>query len=60
MKHCQHMSQLISESQDRPLKPSEKMEMMMHIAICPACRRYRQQLHSLRNQIKLLKNKRPY
>ena len=45
---CKQASQLISQSLDHPLSWSEKVRLKLHLLICDACTRFKQQLDLLR------------
>lgn len=47
-KKCVHHSETISRSMDAPLRPGERAGLWLHLRLCRACRRYRQQLLRLR------------
>lgn len=44
---CRQATQLLSERQDRPLVLHEKMALGLHTRLCPACRRFGQQMVTL-------------
>lgn len=54
MLDCKEASQLISESFDRPLSLSERWQLKVHLWMCDACRRFKQQLNQLRQHLKVL------
>lgn len=54
MLDCKEASQLISESLDRPLSLSERWQLKVHLWMCDACRRFKQQLNQLRQHLKAL------
>ena len=45
---CKQASQLISQSLDRPLSLSSRIELKFHLLICDACSRFKKQLNRLR------------
>lgn len=47
MLNCRKATQLLSERQDRPLQISEKLSLSLHTGMCPACRRFGQQMATL-------------
>lgn len=49
---CKQASQLISQSLDRRLSWQERLSLRLHTIICDACRRFSQQLHTLRVALK--------
>lgn len=52
MLKCKEACALLSESQDRKLSRTEKLSLLVHLAVCPHCRRYRRQLGFVRTQLK--------
>ena len=42
--NCQHSTELISQSQDRPLKWKEKFALRVHLFFCKYCRRFSNQM----------------
>lgn len=48
---CKQASQLISQSLDRPLSWYELMRLRLHLILCDACKRFRQQLYLLRHSL---------
>lgn len=53
---CKQASQLVSQSLDRPLSWSERVQLRFHLFICKACNRFKQQLNQLRIAIQQLKD----
>ncbi len=53
---CKQASQLVSQSLDRPLSWSERVQLKLHLLICDACRHFKQQLNQLLIAIQQLKN----
>lgn len=53
---CKQASQLVSQSLDRPLSWSERVQLRFHLLICNACQRFKQQLNQLLKAIQQLKN----
>jgi hypothetical protein len=49
---CRRASQLISQSLDRKLSLSERLSLRIHTLICDPCRRFGQQLRTLRDTFK--------
>ena len=45
---CKQASQLISQSLDRPLSLSSRLQLRFHLFICDACTRFKFQLNQLR------------
>lgn len=52
MLKCKEACALLSESQDRKLSRAEQLSVLVHLAVCPHCRRYRRQLAFVRTQLK--------
>lgn len=52
MLSCKEVTHLLSESQDRPLGMSEKMQLEMHLAICKGCKNFKSQMSFLREACK--------
>ena len=48
MLSCKQASQLISASLDRPLTLSERIVLRLHLIICKYCKRFSQQLQTMR------------
>lgn len=57
MLNCYEASQLISQSLDRPLSFSERLQLKVHLLMCDACRRFKQQLNQLKQHLKALMQK---
>ncbi|RDL45346.1 zf-HC2 domain-containing protein [Marinomonas piezotolerans] len=45
---CKQATQLLSETLDRPLSKKEAFALKVHTAMCPACRQFGKQMHTLR------------
>ena len=56
MLSCKEVTQLLSESQDRQLSLSEKMQVEMHLAICTGCKNFKRQMSFLREACKRYMN----
>lgn len=54
MLNCKEASQLISQSLDRPLSWSERWQLKIHLWMCDACGRFKQQLNQLKQHLKVL------
>lgn len=52
MLKCKEACVLLSESQDRRLSLGENLSVLLHLALCPHCRRYRKQLKFIRQNLK--------
>ena len=48
MLNCRQATQLMSESQDRPLATGEKLALKLHTLMCKGCRNFEQQLPVIR------------
>lgn len=53
---CKQASQLISQSLDQPLSWSQRLQLKMHLLLCSACNRFRQQLLLLRAALLKFRN----
>ncbi|MBS1217182.1 MAG: anti-sigma factor [Proteobacteria bacterium] len=49
---CKETSVLLSQGQDRRLKPSESLRLRLHLLICRRCRSFSQQLEFLRAAVR--------
>ena len=45
---CRETSELLSQAQDRPLTPREKLALYVHLPLCNGCRNFREQLAFVR------------
>ena len=54
MLSCKQASQIISQSLDRPLMMRERFALKLHLLICKYCKRFSQQLQTLRVAIKTM------
>lgn len=59
MLKCKEACTLLSQSQDRPLTLRERISLLIHLAICPHCRRYRKQLLFIRRNIQQWRDNNP-
>lgn len=48
---CQTITKKISEGMDRPLTLRERLQINVHLMFCDFCRRYRQQLLTIRDAL---------
>lgn len=48
MLSCKDVTHKLSESQDRELSLSERLQIEMHLAMCHGCRNFRKQMSFLR------------
>ena len=46
--NCKHTSELLSQSQDRPLTLPEKIRLHLHLMLCDGCRNFNRQLELMR------------
>lgn len=49
MLNCRETTQLVSESQDRPLNLKEKLQLRLHLWMCVGCRNFQRSVHLLRD-----------
>jgi hypothetical protein len=56
MLSCKQATRLFSESQERPLTLREKTALHVHAAMCSGCRRFKQNMHTLRAAAKAFAN----
>ena len=52
MLSCKQASQIISQSLDKPLTMRERFALKLHLIICKYCKRFSQQVQTLRVAIK--------
>ncbi len=52
MLSCKEVTQLVSESLDRPLPLGQSLAMRFHLFLCKLCTRYRRHLLFIRNAIR--------
>ena len=45
---CEESARLSSAAQDRPLRLTDRLALWGHLLVCASCRRFRRQLHLLR------------
>lgn len=53
---CKETSVLLSQSKDRPLRPTETLRMRLHLLICRRCRSFSEQLDFLRAAVHRYRN----
>ncbi len=46
---CKHTSRLVSEGQERQLSLKERISLRLHVWMCSNCRRFEQQIVTMRN-----------
>ncbi len=56
MLSCRETTQLLSESQERPLSLSEKTVLRLHVMMCSSCRHCQQHMNILRMVSKAFAN----
>lgn len=56
MVSCKEASRLLSQMQDRPLAPRERIRLRLHLAICTACSRFARQLRMMRAALALYRS----
>ncbi len=49
---CKKVSELVSQSLDRPLGPVERLRLQLHLRVCDACRNFRDQMSILRKCVR--------
>lgn len=52
MLDCKHAARLLSQQQDRRLTPRERLQLRLHLMICPHCRRYGKQMDFIRDNVR--------
>ena len=52
MLSCKQASQIISQSLDKPLTMRERFALKLHLTICKYCKRFSQQVQTLRVALK--------
>ena len=50
--HCRKATELLSQAQDRPLSPPEKIALYLHLGMCRHCRNFSRQMNVLRQAAK--------
>ena len=53
---CKQASKLISQSLDRPLTWSAKLQLRLHLLICAPCTQFKRQLNMLRLALQRIRN----
>lgn len=48
MLSCREVTRLVSDAQERPLGLQERMSLRMHITMCSACRKFEEQMTTIR------------
>ena len=49
---CKQVSALLSQAQDRPLGPGERLRLQLHLLVCDGCTNFRRQLDLMRAAIR--------
>lgn len=57
MLDCKHNTELLSQSQDRPITFRERMAMRLHLMMCRGCRNFEKQLAFIRKAARELPRK---
>lgn len=57
MLNCKHNTELLSQSQDRPITFREWMAMRLHLMMCRGCRNFEKQLAFIRKAARELPRK---
>lgn len=57
MLDCKHNTELLSQSQDRPITFRERMAMRLHLMMCRGCRNFEKQLAFIRKAARKLPRK---
>ena len=53
MLNCQHITELVSEREDRELSRRERAMLKVHLMMCTGCRRFSRQIPLLRQIVRL-------
>lgn len=56
MLNCKQASKLVSQSLDRPLSWSERLQLKLHLFMCNPCRQFKRQLQMLRTAMQRIRN----
>ena len=56
MLSCKQASKLLSQSLDRPLTWSEKIQLRLHLFMCNPCTQFKRQLNMLRTAMQRIRN----
>jgi len=54
MLSCKHVTELVSQSQDRELTVQERVALKLHMAVCAGCRNFESQLGLIRRAFQRL------
>jgi hypothetical protein len=52
MRNCKKITQLISESNERPLLVSEKLDLKMHLMMCSGCNNFNKNVSTINQAMK--------
>jgi len=53
---CKQASELISQSLDKPVTWSERLNLKFHLFICKYCARFYQQMHTIKTAVNKLRS----
>lgn len=53
MLSCREVTRLVSDAQERPLGLQERMSLRMHITMCSACRKFENQMTTIRAAMRM-------
>lgn len=53
---CRQVSRLISDREERPLGPIDRVALRLHLKVCDTCTRYEQQVKFMRRAMGSWKN----
>jgi len=56
MLNCHDATRLMSETQERELALKERMSLKLHVTICPGCRNFGKQMHTLHQVMRAYAN----
>ncbi|MEO8297669.1 MAG: zf-HC2 domain-containing protein [Burkholderiales bacterium] len=48
---CREVTRLVLQGEDRPLRVGERLRVRLHITMCDACTRFRQQVGFMRSAL---------
>jgi hypothetical protein len=57
MMNCKQATALMSQGQDRPLSPRERIALRLHTLICRGCNNYSKQLAFIRETMQRLRDR---
>jgi predicted anti-sigma-YlaC factor YlaD len=50
--HCHDATRTLSDAQERKLALGERISLQLHLAICPSCRNFEEQMAFLRDSMR--------